>query len=37
MEGFQNFASDPETPGIMQEAGHKGKPQAAEFSAQYEA
>jgi hypothetical protein len=35
MDGFQNFASDPETPGILQEAGHKGKPQAAEFSAQY--
>ena len=37
MEGFQSFASDPETPGIMQEAGHKGKPHAAEFSAQYDA
>jgi len=37
MDGFQAFASDPETPGILQEAGHKGRPQAAEFSAQYEA
>ena len=37
MDGFQAFASDPETPGILQEAGHKGMPQAAEFSAQYEA
>jgi hypothetical protein len=37
MEGFQSFASDPETPAIMQEGGHKGKPQAAEFSASYEA
>ena len=37
MEGFQSFASDPETPAIMQEAGHKGTPQAAEFSAQYDA
>jgi hypothetical protein len=37
MDGFQSFASDPETPAIMQEAGHKGKPQAAEFSAQYDA
>jgi hypothetical protein len=36
MEGFQNFASDPETPGILQAAGHKGKPQAAEYSAQYD-
>jgi hypothetical protein len=35
MDGFQSFASDPETPGILQEAGHKGRPQAAEFSAQY--
>ena len=37
MDGFQSFASDPETPGIMQEAGHKGKPQAAELSGQYDA
>jgi len=37
MDGFQSFASDPDTPAIMQEAGHKGKPQAAEYSAQYEA
>ena len=37
MDGFQSFASDPETPAIMQEAGHKGKPQAAELSGQYHA
>jgi len=37
VEGFQNFASDPETPGIMQEAGHKGRPQVAEFSADFDA
>jgi len=37
MDGFQSFASDPDTPAIMQEAGHKGRPQAAEFSGQYEA
>jgi hypothetical protein len=37
MEGFQNFASDPEVPGILQEAGHKGKPVAAEFGGQYDA
>ena len=31
-EGWQRFVSDPEVPPIMQEAGHKGKPQAAEFA-----
>lgn len=36
-EGFQNFASDPEVPGIMQEAGHKGRPQVAELGGRYEA
>jgi hypothetical protein len=28
-EGWQSFVSDPEVPPIMQEAGHKGRPQAA--------
>jgi hypothetical protein len=37
MDGFKNFASDPEVPAILQEAGHKGKPEAAEFSANYDA
>jgi hypothetical protein len=37
MEGFQNFASDPAVPAIMQEAGHKGKPVAAELGGQYDA
>ena len=37
MEGFQSFASDPEVPAIMQEAGHKGKPEAAGLSGQYDA
>ncbi len=37
MEGFQSFVSDPEVPPILQEAGHKGKPQAAEFGGQYDA
>jgi hypothetical protein len=37
MEGFQNFASDPEVPPILQEAGHKGRPEAAEFSGTYDA
>ena len=27
--GWQSFVSDPEVPPIMQEAGHKGRPQAA--------
>jgi hypothetical protein len=35
LEGFQSFASDPEVPAIMQEAGHKGKPQAAELGDRY--
>jgi hypothetical protein len=37
LEGFQNFASDPEVPAIMQEAGHRGKPQEAELGGQYDA
>jgi hypothetical protein len=37
IEGFQNFAADPDTPGIMQEAGHKGRPEAAAFGGQYDA
>jgi hypothetical protein len=36
-EGWQNFVSDPEVPPIMQEAGHKGKPQAAKLGGQYDA
>ena len=35
--GWQSFVGDPEVPGIMQEAGHKGKPQAAEIGGRYEA
>ncbi len=34
-EGWQSFVSDPEVPAILQEAGHKGKPQAAELVGQY--
>lgn len=30
-EGWQSFVSDPEVPPIMQRAGHKSKPQAAEL------
>ena len=36
-EGWQNFVSDPEVPPILQAAGHKGKPQAAELVGQYHA
>jgi hypothetical protein len=36
-EGFGHFASDPDVPPIMQEAGHKGRPQVAEFTASYDA
>src|SRR5690349_6848838 len=35
--GWQNFVSDPEVPPILQEAGHKGKPQAAEVGGRYDA
>jgi hypothetical protein len=37
VEGFQRFASDPEVPPILQEAGHKGRPQVAELSERYDA
>jgi len=37
VEGFQRFASDPEVRPIMQEAGHKGRPQVAELDGSYEA
>jgi hypothetical protein len=30
-EGWGRFASDPEVPPIMQEAGHKGRPQVPEL------
>lgn len=36
-EGWQRFVSDPDVPPIMQEAGHKSRPQVAEFSRSYEA
>jgi hypothetical protein len=37
LEGFKNFLSDPEVPAIVQEAGHKGRPQAAKLGGQYSA
>jgi hypothetical protein len=36
-EGWQSFVSDPEVPAILQQAGHKGKPQAAELAGRYDA
>ena len=36
-DGWQSFVSDPEVPPIMQEAGHKGKPQAAQPVGDYDA
>ena len=36
-EGFKNFLSDPEVPAIIQEAGHKSKPQPAKLGGQYDA
>lgn len=37
LDGWRQFASDPEVPGIMKEAGHKGRPDVAEFGCRYEA
>ena len=37
LEGWSKFASDPEVPPIMQEAGHKGRPQVAEVGPRYDA
>jgi hypothetical protein len=36
-EGWQSFVSDPDVPPILQEAGHVGKPQAAELVGRYSA
>jgi hypothetical protein len=36
-EGWQSFVSDPEVPAILQEAGHKWKPQPAELGGRYDA
>jgi hypothetical protein len=35
--GWQRFASDPEVPGIMKEAGHQGRPLVAKLGGQYSA
>jgi hypothetical protein len=36
-DGWQSFASDPDVHAIMQEAGHKGRPQAAGLGGHYDA
>ena len=36
-QGWQSFVSDPEVPAILQKAGHKGRPSAAQFAGRYEA
>jgi quinol monooxygenase YgiN len=36
-QGWQSFVSDPEVPGIMKQAGHKDRPEAAQFAGSYEA
>jgi hypothetical protein len=36
-EGWKSFVSDPDVPPILQEAGHKGRPQALELGGQYDA
>ena len=36
-KGWQSFVADPEVPPIMKQAGHKGRPLAAEFAGRCEA
>ncbi len=36
-QGWQSFVSDPAVPPIMQQAGHKGRPQGAELAADLDA
>src|SRR3954469_7669605 len=36
-EGWQSFVPDPSVPPIMQEGGHKGRPQVAEAGGHYDA
>ena len=35
--GWQSFVSDPDVPPILKEAGHKGKPQAAQLARKIDA
>jgi len=32
LQGWQSFLSDPTVPPVMKDAGHKSKPQAAQFA-----
>ena len=36
-QGWQSFVGDPEVPPIMKEAGHKGRPQAAQLAGEFSA
>ena len=36
-DGWQSFVSDPEVPPILHEAGHKGRPAAAQLAGRYDA
>ena len=36
-QGWQSFVTDPDVPPIMKEAGHKTRPQAAQFAGQCDA
>jgi hypothetical protein len=36
-DGWTSFVSDPEVPPILQEAGHKGRPQVAELGNHFDA
>jgi hypothetical protein len=36
-DGWQSFVSDPDVPPITKEAGHKGRPQAAQFAGRCDA
>ena len=36
-QGWQSFVSDPTVPPIMKEAGHKSRPQAAQFAGRCDA
>ena len=37
LDGWKNFAADPEVPAILQEAGHKSRPQVGELVGRFEA
>jgi len=37
LEGWGKFASDPDVPAIMQEAGHKNRPQVGELVGRFDA